>query len=140
MTLIPEELYRSFVDAMPILCVDCVIVNDFGKYLLVKRMNEPLKGEWWTPGGRVYKGEKLEDAVRRKISEELGIQLKSLKPLGYYEDLFEKNPLNVKCLHTLGVVFQAKPVSLDIKLDGQSEVWKFFDKLPERLFIKPFMS
>ena len=78
MTLIPEDIYRSFVDAMPVLCVDCIIVNEKGQYLLLKRMGEPLKGEWWTPGGRVLKGEKLENAVRRKIGEELGIQLKNL--------------------------------------------------------------
>ena len=101
-------------------------------------MNEPLKGEWWIPGGRVYKGEMLEDAVHRKIDEELGICLKNLKALGYYEDQFNKNPLNVKSLHTLGIVFKAEPQNLNIKLDGQSESWKFFDKLPKRLSIKTF--
>tara|TARA_B100000686_G_C16795142_1_gene981709 strand:- start:1261 stop:1683 length:423 start_codon:yes stop_codon:yes gene_type:complete len=139
-TLIPKDLYRSFVDVMPILCVDCIIINELGQYLLVKRMNEPLKGEWWIPGGRVCKGETLEDAVHRKIGEELGICLKNLNALGYYEDQFNKNPLNVESLHTLGIVFTAEPENLEIKLDGQSGGWKFFEKLPERLIIKNFSS
>ena len=138
---IPEAMYRTILDTMPILCVDCVIVNERGQYLLVKRQNEPLKGEWWVPGGRVYKGEKLGCAIRRKVKEELGIKLNNVVPLGYYEDEFEKNPFNIEGgLHTLGIVFQAEPKSLDIKLDRQSGEWKFFDKLPNRLVIKPFMN
>ena len=140
MILIPEDIYKNFVDAMPILCGDCVILNKKEQCLLVKRMNEPLKGQWWTPGGRVYKGEKLEKAVHRKIGEELGIRLKNLKPLGYYEDQFNKNSQNVEFLHTLGVVFQAEPESLNIKLNEQSEDWRFFDNLPKRLVIKRFYS
>lgn len=139
MALIPEDTYRTIIDLMPILCVDCVITNERGQYLLVLRQNEPLKGEWWVPGGRVYKGEKLGCAIRRKIKEELGIRLKNLRPLGYYEDEFEKNPLKVASgLHTLGIVFQAEPESLDIRLDGQSGEWKFSDTLPERLVVKRF--
>ena len=111
-----------------------------GQYLLVKRQNEPLKGEWWVPGGRVYKGEKLECSIRRKVKEELGIKINNVIPLGYYEDKFDKNPLKVESgLHTIGIVFQAEPKSLCIKLDKQSGDWKFFDKLPQRLVIKPFL-
>jgi colanic acid biosynthesis protein WcaH len=141
MSLIPEEIYRSIVDTMPILCVDAIIRNDKEEVLLVKRTNEPLKGEWWVPGGRVYKGENLEDAIRRKIKEELGIDIQIKGAVGYYEDQFEKNPLNVESgLHTLGIVFEVKPQSLNIKLDDQSGDWKFFDKIPTRLAIKPFFQ
>ena len=141
MTPIPEEIYRTIVGTMPILCVDCVIVNKKGQYLLVKRQNPTLKSEWWVPGGRVYKGEKLGCAIRRKVKEALGIKLKNVVPLGYYEDEFEENPLNVESgLHSLGIVFQAEPKSLDIKLDGQIDEWKFFDKLPNRLIINPFIQ
>ncbi len=141
MSLIPEKIYRSIVDTMPILCVDAIIRNAHGQVLLVKRTNEPLKGEWWVPGGRVYKGELLEDSIQRKVKEELGIDIQINGVAGYYEDQFEKNPLNVESgLHTLGIVFEATPQNLDIQLDNQSGSWKFFDNLPTRLFIKPFMS
>jgi len=141
MSLIPEDIYKSIVETMPILCVDAIIRNDKQEILLVKRTNEPLKGEWWVPGGRVYKGEKLEDAIKRKIKEELDIDIQIKGAVGYYEDQFEKNPLNVESgLHTLGIVFETKPQSLDIKLDDQSGDWKFFDKIPDRLAIKPFIN
>lgn len=136
---IPTETYEKIVDAIPILCVDAIIRNDKGEYLLVKRTNEPLKGEWWVPGGRVFKGELLEDAVKRKVKGELGIDIKVLHPAGYYEDQFAKNPLNVKSgLHTLGIAFFAEPMDLNITLDDQHKEWGFFKKLPKRFLVKPF--
>ena len=48
--ILPTEEYRRVASAVPIICVDC---------LLVKRANPPLKDEYWVPGGRVYKNERL---------------------------------------------------------------------------------
>jgi len=54
---------------MPILCVDVILRNRKGEYLLLKRLNEPKKGRWWPVGGRVSGGE-LTAAARRKVREE----------------------------------------------------------------------
>ena len=54
---ITDERYKAIVEAVPICCVD-LIIKSKGKILLVKRKNEPLKGEFWLPGGRIYKNVK----------------------------------------------------------------------------------
>ncbi|MBM3295584.1 MAG: NUDIX domain-containing protein [Candidatus Aminicenantes bacterium] len=140
--MIPEDLFRRIVEVLPILCVDVVIRDKRGKYLLVKRTHEPLKGEWWVIGGRVWKGEQLADAAARKIREELSLDIapESLTCLGYYEDVFERNALEIPSgLHTLGVVFGAEIDGRETaRLDGQSAGWTYADALPERLLIKPF--
>ena len=138
--MIQSELYRDILEVLPILCIDLVIQNEDGEYLLTKRKNEPLKGEWWVIGGRVFKGETLEECARRKISEELSINIGSLECIGYYEDQFDKGPFEIKSnLHTLAVVFKAVIDKNDkINLDSQSSEWKFSDKLPERFLVKPF--
>lgn len=132
--MIPPEQYARMIEHLPILCVDIVIRNSGGEILLIKRENEPLKGEWWVVGGRVHKGETLEQAAIRKAKEEVGLQVNNLQFIGYYEDAFETNPFGLATpLHSVSVVFTA--VVNDgktIRLDDQSSEWKFSKKLPER--------
>lgn len=139
MTFIPPDTYKTIIESLPILCVDVMITNENGEYLLVRRANEPLKGEWWVPGGRVLKSEPLENAVKRKIKEELGIDVKVVGPVGYYEDQYDKNPHEtISPLHTVGIVFHARLLTTNVTLDGQSSEWRFFNQLPARFAVKPF--
>ncbi len=131
--LIEEGLYKEILSVIPVLCVDLLVEVD-GRFLLVKRSNEPLKGEWWVPGGRVLKGETLLDACGRKTMEELGVEVAVSGPVGVYEDFFDRNPLGVPGdIHMVSVVFKAVPKSMNIKLDGQSSEWGLFGAPPRRL-------
>jgi mutator protein MutT len=58
----------------PVVGVGAVIVRD-GRALVVRRGHEPRKGEWSLPGGTVELGETLEDAVRREMKEETGLDI-----------------------------------------------------------------
>ena len=123
---------------MPVLCVD-MVVRHKGKFLLVKRKNEPLKDQYWLPGGRVLKGERITQAVHRKMKEEVGIKVKIIKSLGYFDKVFPKNKYNSKTgFHGLSIVFLVEPFSTNIVLDEQSDDWKFSKKLPALLYTKSF--
>ena len=71
--------------ARPFLGVGALIFEG-GNILLVERGQEPLKGYWSLPGGILETGEKLEDAIRREVLEETGLEV---EPLGMFE-IFER--------------------------------------------------
>lgn len=50
-----------------------VVIRD-NKLLVAKRSQEPLKGEWDFLGGYLQKGETPEQALKRELKEELGVE------------------------------------------------------------------
>jgi colanic acid biosynthesis protein WcaH len=138
--IIPIEYYKKIVEVLPILCVDVIIKNGEGEYLLIKRANEPLKGQWWVIGGRVLKGESLEQAAKRKVKEEVGLEIDNVQSMGYYEDSLETNPFcSAIPLHSISIVFSTIIENKKmVTLDHQSSDWKYSKELPTDYFIKPF--
>lgn len=140
MKLIPRDKYAEIIKVLPILCVDIIVQNACKKYLLVKRANEPKKNKWWVIGGRVFKGETLKCAVKRKVKEEIGLRIKDIQAIGYFELLNSKHPFGLSCkYHAVSIVFKANINGAGvIILDDQSTGFKFAKKLPADFRIEPF--
>jgi len=59
--------------ADPVHVVAAVVERD-GRYLITRRLEGThLAGLWEFPGGKILPGEKPEDALRRELREELGV-------------------------------------------------------------------
>ena len=58
----------------PQIAVGAIVVHD-DTLLMVQRANDPGKGLWSVPGGRVEAGEFLADALRREVREETGLEV-----------------------------------------------------------------
>ncbi len=84
----------------PKLAVDCIILVQ-GRILLIYRKNEPVG--WALPGGFVEYGETVEQAVRREMLEETGLELEQLEQFHVYSDP-SRDPRG----HCVSVVFSAQ--------------------------------
>lgn len=77
--------------------------------LLVRRGNEPLKGQWSLPGGAVELGETLETAIAREVREETGL----LIDIGPMIDVFDRisfDPQGRPNYHYVLVDFLCRPL------------------------------
>jgi len=133
MSFIKEHLYKEIIKNVPILCIDLIIMYQ-DQYLLVKRKESPLKGEWWVPGGRVQIGETVEATAKRKLIEELDLVLDgSVELVGMYEDVFSESSLGVHVYQTMSIVFRViLKDAPSINIDITSSDWGFKDQLPAR--------
>jgi len=68
---------------MPVLVVSAFIKKD-NKFLLTF---DPKFEFWRVPGGKPKFGEKIEDALKREIKEELGVEISIDKFLGFGQDI-----------------------------------------------------
>lgn len=61
------------------------VVFDGSRVLLIERGQEPLKGWWTLPGGLVEAGERLDQALRREVREETGLEVEPLTVAAIFE-------------------------------------------------------
>jgi len=99
-----------------------VILERDGKVLLVKHT---YRDGWFLPGGGVKRGETLEQAARREVSEEVGVQTKTMCLHGVYFNTSEYKSDHIG-------VFSCADFVLSGKMDYEIAccAWFSFDKLP----------
>lgn len=117
---IPEDIYAQIVHLMPIPCVDLLVEDLEGRILLIKRANDPAKGQWWFPGGRVHYLETRMQAARRKLKEECGLEAFQMKEMGTYDVILDM-PDYVNPRHGITTLFHIMVRKQgDVILDSQS--------------------
>lgn len=68
----------------PIVGVGAVVIRE-GQVLLVRRANEPNRGQWSIPGGTVELGETLAQAAAREVWEECQVQVEPGEVLSTFD-------------------------------------------------------
>ena len=111
--------------------IDLCLICD-GQLLLGKRNNDPLKGEWFTPGGRNHKNEAWQDALLSIAAVELGlsdIAVEDFALMGMWDHFYSNSALDQNTsTHYASqpryAEFKSKP---QIALDDQHGEFKWFD-------------
>lgn len=104
----------------PLLTVDCVVVDPVRGVLMVRRKNPPFEGSFALPGGFVEIGETVEEAAKRELSEETGLEATNLTLVGVYSKP-DRDPRG----HTCSVAFLVRTRNTDSTAgsDAQAVAW-----------------
>ena len=122
---IPQGIFDKIVGLMPIVSVDAVILIN-GSLLLFKRKINPAAGQWWFVGGRINKGESFEEALRREVKEETGLEISSFRFINVYSRFLPER-------HDITLAYLCKCKDGKIELNDEHSEYKLFKELPNGL-------
>lgn len=98
------------------------IIEKRGKILLTKRNIKPYRDYWCLPGGHIERGEKAEEAVKREVKEETGLDFKP-KFSRYYDEIIPRIGW-----HALVLIFVGKVSGKIKKQEKEVKEIKWFSK------------
>lgn len=106
----------------PQLAASAAIFRD-GRLLLVRRANEPGRGLYSLPGGRVELGESLEQAVHREVDEETGLRIAIVG----FAAIREVLPPAGGAGHFVVLSYAARWVSGEVRLNEELDDFRWID-------------
>lgn len=97
------------------------------KVLLIRRANEPFKNCWAFPGGFINIDESAENAAKRELYEETGLEIKELKQIGAYSEP-DRDPRE----RIITIAFTGYSDKMEVKGgdDAKEAKWFAIDNLP----------
>jgi 8-oxo-dGTP diphosphatase len=120
-----RRLYSRFFNAQFSVTAGAVVIDENGRILLLKHVFRAGSG-WGIPGGFIKAGEQPEEAVRRELREEVGLEL-GTTDIAFIRTL--KRMQQVEVLFLCSPAGKAEPRSVEIERAD----WFSLDDLPENL-------
>lgn len=123
----PECGFISYRNPKP--CAGVLVVRD-GRVLLVERAREPFRGWWDVPGGYLEYDEHPEEAARREVREETGLEIRITGLVGVYPSQYGDSGQR-----TLDLIYLAEVVAGEERPgdDAAAIGWFAPDELPDRV-------
>lgn len=129
--MLDSRTFKIVIENVPLVSIDLCLVYD-GKLFLGKRTNEPIKGEWFTPGGRIHKNETWQDSLLRLAKVELGLSrivVEDFLLMGMWDHFYHNSAIDQNTsTHYVNLPYYAEFISKpQIVLDDQHSEFKWFD-------------
>lgn len=109
-----------------------LVWNNEGRLLLCKMASDRgvFPGQWGLPGGGIELDETMEDALRRELGEELGIEIDTIKP-AFFKDGFHDKSLPggaKKSTYMIFLVFNCRSKSNKIILNKEFDEYLWAER------------
>jgi colanic acid biosynthesis protein WcaH len=137
---LPQAEFEAALAVLPLVSVDWVVSNPAGSVLCGWRLNAPARNTWFTPGGRVRKGEALKAALARVAIDELGVPeagvaewLQRAQPMGAWDHFYEDSAFSdaapthyVNLPHALVLTWpEVESLDQHLPLGAQHGAWRW---------------
>jgi colanic acid biosynthesis protein WcaH len=122
--IVDEDDFAQVVRLAPLVSIDLIIRDPNRNVFVGRRTNEPAKGFYFVPGGRIWKDETIETAFARILKAETGCRaiLQDAQFRGVFQNFYSSNRYGLTGFGTNYVVL-AYELRLDCRptiiLDGQ---------------------
>ncbi len=100
------------------------------KVLLVKRKNEPYKGDWILTGGALYNNEDLESGAKREIFEKTGIENIDIEQFKTFGKVDRSPVMRMIAVAYIGVIDSSRVKVLRETINTSNADWFSIDKIP----------
>lgn len=112
--------------------ITAIFTVEFGitKVLLVKRKNEPYKGDWILTGGALYNNEDLEDGAKREIFEKSGITDISIEQFKAFGKVDRSPVMRMVAIAYIGVIDSSRVKIIRETNNTSNADWFPIDKIP----------
>lgn len=129
--MLDPKIFKTIVEHTPLVSIDLCLVCR-GEILLGKRNNEPLKGWWVTPGGRIQKNETWQNGLRRIALSELGLPVEGTDGftlMGIWDHFYPNSAIDQKIsTHYLNLPhYTCVETRPEIVADDQHSEFEWFD-------------
>lgn len=125
------ESFANLIETAPLISIDLIIRGNAG-YLLGMRNNQPAKGKWFVPGGRIFKNETISHALNRISAREIGVEvnIRDIEFYGVFEHFYDNSFVSSKLSTHYIVLAYSFYLEVDEKLLPLSEhnKYKYFNK------------
>jgi colanic acid biosynthesis protein WcaH len=134
---LPRDTFATIVANAPLVSIDLLVTDERGRLLVGRRVNEPARGTWFVPGGRIAKQDSdLSTALSGIVAEELGapndLRWQPERLAGAYAHRYPTNAIGLPGVETLYVVLGYRLLPGDVELDearfsDQHDAYRWLD-------------
>lgn len=123
-----NSLYRN--QGIHVITAIFTVEQGVTKVLLVKRKNEPYKGDWILTGGALYNNEDLETGAKREIYEKTGIDKIEIEQFKTFGRVDRSPVMRMIAVAYIGVIDSSRVKVLRETINTSNADWFPIDKIP----------